>query len=43
VIVEPQTTTVLGSHHQAVLQSDGSLLVTRTESSLTSTSEGTPA
>jgi N-methylhydantoinase A len=29
VIVEEQTTTVLGSHHQAVMQSDGTLLVTR--------------
>jgi N-methylhydantoinase A len=29
VIVEEQTTTVLGSHHQAVIQSDGTLLVTR--------------
>jgi len=29
VIVEPQTTTVLGSHHQAVMQTDGSLLITR--------------
>jgi N-methylhydantoinase A len=29
IIVEPQTTTILGSHHQAVLQSDGSLLITR--------------
>jgi len=29
VIVEPQTTTVLGAHHQAVLQTDGSLLITR--------------
>ena len=29
IIIEPQTTTVLGSHHQAVLQSDGSLLITR--------------
>ncbi len=29
VIVEDQTTTVLGSHHQAVMQSDGTLLVTR--------------
>jgi len=32
VIVEPQTTTVLGSHHQAVMQSDGTLLITRTQS-----------
>ncbi len=31
VIVEPQTTTVLGSHHQAVMQVDGSLLITRIE------------
>jgi len=29
VIVEPQTTTILGSHHRAVLQRDGSLYVTR--------------
>lgn len=29
VIVEPQTTTILGSHHQAVVQSDGSLFITR--------------
>ena len=29
VIVEAQTTTVLGSHHVAVMQSDGTLLVTR--------------
>ncbi len=29
VIVEQQTTTVLGSHHVAVMQSDGTLLVTR--------------
>ncbi len=29
VIVEPQTTTVLGSHHSAVMQHDGTLLVTR--------------
>ncbi len=29
VIVEEQTTTVLGSHHVAVMQSDGTLLVTR--------------
>ena len=29
IIVEPQTTTVLGSHHQAVVQTDGSLLITR--------------
>ncbi len=29
VIVEQQTTTVLGSHHTAVVQSDGSLRVTR--------------
>ena len=33
VIIEPQTTTVLGSHHQAVMQSDGTLLVTRTSES----------
>jgi N-methylhydantoinase A len=32
VIVEPQTTTVLASHHQAVGQVDGSLLVTRRRS-----------
>lgn len=31
IIVEPQTTTVLGSHHQAVMQSDHSLLITRVE------------
>jgi N-methylhydantoinase A len=31
VIVEPQTTTVLGSHHQAVMQVDGSLLISRIE------------
>jgi len=30
IIVESQTTTVLGSHHQAVVQSDGTLLITRT-------------
>ena len=29
VIVEEQTTTVLGSHHTAVMQPDGTLLVTR--------------
>jgi len=29
VIVEPQTTTILASHHQAVVQHDGSLLITR--------------
>ena len=29
VIVEEQTTTVLGSHHQAVMQRDGTLLITR--------------
>lgn len=29
VIIEQQTTTVLGSHHLAVMQSDGTLLVTR--------------
>ena len=29
VIVEEQTTTVLGSHHECVMQSDGTLLVTR--------------
>jgi len=29
VIVEQQTTTVLASHHQAVMQGDGSLLITR--------------
>lgn len=29
VIVEPQTTTVLASHHCAVMQADGTLLVTR--------------
>ncbi len=29
VIIEPQTTTVLGSHHRAVLQRDGTLLITR--------------
>ena len=29
VIVESQTTTVLGSHHQAVAQPDGTLLITR--------------
>lgn len=29
VIVEPQTTTVLGSHHHAVMQTDGSLHITR--------------
>ncbi|MEQ8842972.1 MAG: hydantoinase/oxoprolinase family protein [Acidimicrobiales bacterium] len=28
VIVEPQTTTVLAGHHQAVVQTDGSLLIT---------------
>ncbi len=32
VIVEPQTTTILASHHRAVMQSDGSLLVRRVES-----------
>ena len=30
VIVEPQTTTVLASHHRAVMQTDGTLLVSRT-------------
>ena len=30
VIVESQTTTVLASHHQAVMQTDGTLLITRT-------------
>ena len=29
VIVEPQTTTILASHHRAVMQSDGTLLVRR--------------
>ncbi|MFV1990090.1 MAG: hydantoinase/oxoprolinase family protein, partial [Acidimicrobiales bacterium] len=29
VIVEPQTTTVLGSHHLCVMQPDGTLLITR--------------
>ncbi|MGY9083060.1 MAG: hydantoinase/oxoprolinase family protein [Acidimicrobiales bacterium] len=29
IIVESQTTTVLGSHHRAVVQSDDSLLITR--------------
>ena len=29
VIVEPQTTTVLGSHHRAVMQTDGTLLIGR--------------
>ncbi len=29
VIVESQTTTVLGSHHVAVMQADGTLLITR--------------
>jgi N-methylhydantoinase A len=33
VIVEAQTTTVLGSHHRAVVQPDGSLRVTRHETS----------
>ena len=32
VIVEEQTSTVLGSHHQAVMQRDGTLLVTRARS-----------
>lgn len=31
VIVESQTTTVLASHHQAVMQTDGTLLITRTK------------
>ena len=31
VIVESQTTTVLASHHRAVMQSDGTLLVRRSE------------
>jgi len=31
VIVEPQTTTILASHHRAVMQTDGSLLVRRVE------------
>ena len=31
VVVEPQTTTILASHHRAVMQSDGSLLVRRVE------------
>lgn len=30
VIVESQTTTVLASHHHAVMQTDGTLLITRT-------------
>ncbi len=30
VIIEAQTTTVLGTHHQAVVQPDGSLRITRT-------------
>ncbi len=30
VIVEPQTTTVLGAHHHAVMQPDGTLRITRT-------------
>jgi N-methylhydantoinase A len=29
VIIEAQTTTVVGSHHRCVVQADGSLLVTR--------------
>ena len=29
VIVESQTTTILASHHQAVVQADGALLITR--------------
>jgi N-methylhydantoinase A len=29
VIVEPQTTTILASHHRAVMQTDGSLLIRR--------------
>ncbi|MFV1992041.1 MAG: hydantoinase/oxoprolinase family protein, partial [Acidimicrobiales bacterium] len=29
VIIEPQTTTVLGSHHHCVMQPDGTLLITR--------------
>jgi len=34
IIVEPQTTTVLGAHHQAVMQGDGSLLITRIEGAM---------
>jgi len=30
IIIEPQTSTVLGSHHEAVMQSDGTLLISRT-------------
>lgn len=30
IIIESQTSTVLGSHHEAVMQSDGTLLITRT-------------
>ncbi len=33
VIVEPQTTTVLASHHRAVMQTDGTLLITRSTDS----------
>ncbi len=29
IIIEPQTTTVLGSHHEAVMQPDRTLLITR--------------
>ena len=29
VVIEPQTTTVLGTHHQAVMQPDGTLRITR--------------
>jgi len=37
VIVESQTTTVLASHHQAVMQTDGTLLITRKPITGTST------
>ena len=42
VIIESQTTTVLGSHHTAVMQSDGTLRVTRGSGgvSTSSTSKG---
>ena len=40
VIVEQQTTTVLSSHHVAVMQTDGTLRVTRTQSSGVGTSTG---
>ncbi len=31
VIIEPQTTTVLGAHHRAVMQTDGTLRITKSD------------